>query len=83
MNHEQVEKAIRTTMIGALSSLEENFGHLWAHGVPENELSDIEWENRQIYYLTRQGFLDKGNNQIRKLKDKPEVEYFNVRKRHD
>ena len=38
---EQSCKRIQTTMIGALSKMENNFGHLWGH-FSEGELSSQE-----------------------------------------
>ena len=41
----QMEKRIKTTMIGALDKVEKNFGHLWGHykegPLTEQELSLI------------------------------------------
>jgi len=51
----QVKKKIQTTMIGALSSIEEHLSFLWQD---EEKLSEI-------YQKLRSEILDKGNKQIR------------------
>jgi hypothetical protein len=62
---------IRTTMIGALSTIEKKFGFLW--GLDENgrdkngELTSEEQELREIFDSIRSEILDLGNNQIRNL----------------
>lgn len=62
---------IRTTMIGALSTIEKKFGFLW--GLDENgrdkngELTSEEQELREIFDGIRSEILDLGNNQIRNL----------------
>lgn len=62
---------IRTTMIGALSTIEKKFGFLW--GLDENgrdkngELTSEERELREIFDNIRSEILDLGNNQIRNL----------------
>ena len=59
-------KKIQTTMIGALSSIENHFGFLWDHDDRENLSSESE-HMKQLYDDVRSEILDKGNNQIRNL----------------
>lgn len=60
------KKKIQTTMIGALSSIEEHFGFLWGHQSDE-ELSEDQEKMRQLYEELRSEILDKGNTQIRNV----------------
>jgi hypothetical protein len=54
------KKKIKTTMIGALDSIETHLGFLW----DEQEGSD---ELRELYEVVRQEILDRGNHQMRNL----------------
>ena len=56
-----VKKKIQTTMIGSLSTIEENLGFLWS-GDDEKSV-----EMRNIYEKIRSEILDKGNNQSRNI----------------
>lgn len=58
-------KKIQTTMIGAISILEEEFGQLWAHG--KNTTNKTEEEMRSIWTEVRKKILDIGNNQMSNL----------------
>tara|TARA_B100000497_G_C7508004_1_gene309651 strand:- start:160 stop:555 length:396 start_codon:yes stop_codon:yes gene_type:complete len=62
------EKCIRTTMIGALDAIEKSFGFLWNFEM-EGELTEEQKVFKTIYEDTRAFILDKGNNQIRFLKN--------------
>lgn len=58
-----VQKRIKTTMIGSISSLEKIFGNLWGH---ESEFRTQEQEEfYQIFVELRTEILDNGNLQIR------------------
>lgn len=59
-----MKKKIETTMIGALSTIEENFGFLWTNedGSPLTEEQTI---MKDLYQKVRSEILDKGNNQAR------------------
>ena len=73
-------KKIQTTMIGALSTLEESFGFLWGFQADEN-LTDEQEKLKEIYEEARAKILDRGNTQIRNL----EAEFSNydvTRKRY-
>jgi hypothetical protein len=61
-----LRKKIQTTMIGALSSVEENFGFLWDDS--NNSLSsDQKKAFKALYEKIRSEILDKGNNQARNI----------------
>lgn len=60
-----LKKKIQTTMIGALSTIEENFGFLWnSTGV---ELTKEQAAMKELYNKVRSEILDKGNNQARNI----------------
>lgn len=62
-----VVKKMQTIMIGALASVEQNFGFLW--GYNENrELTPEEEELKDIFNKVRSEILDKGNGQVRNFK---------------
>lgn len=56
-----MKKKIETTMIGALSSLEENFKFCWEGDTPNHK------RMFEIYQKIRSEILDKGNRQIRNI----------------
>ena len=59
-------KKIQTTMIGALSSIENNFGFLW--GAEEcSEITEEQQHMKDIFDQVRSEILDRGNNQARNL----------------
>lgn len=62
-----INKKIKTTMIGSLSKFEEFFGFLWGHGKKEHELTEEERRFRGIWDLARTEVLNNGNNQIRAI----------------
>jgi len=57
------EKKIKTTMIGALDTIEKNMGDLWQ----SNSAESLEMRNR--FEIIRQAILDNGNRQIRGLSE--------------
>ena len=64
------KKKIQTTMIGALSSLEDGFGFLWGFNADDREdenLSPEQQHLKNIYDEARAKILDRGNTQIRNL----------------
>ena len=61
------KKKIQTTMIGALSSLEANFGFLWGIGEPDDEITPEQLALKEIFEQVRSEILDRGNTQIRNL----------------
>ena len=58
-----LKKKIQTTMIGALSAMEENFGFLWDSRNPTPEQQRM----KDLYNKMRSEILDKGNNQARNV----------------
>ena len=60
-----LKKKIQTTMIGALSTIEENFGFLW--NVPSTDLTPDQQKMKTLYDKVRSEILDKGNNQARNI----------------
>lgn len=60
------KKKVQTTMIGALSSIEEHFGFLWGHE-SDDPLSEEQEKMRLLYEELRSEVLDKGNTQIRNI----------------
>jgi hypothetical protein len=68
-------KKIQTTMIGALSSLEKQFGFLWGHD-QDGEMSPEQQHMKDLYEEVRSEILDKGNNQIRNLET--EFNYYDI-----
>lgn len=61
-----IERKIRTSFIGALSRVEQHFGHLWGHDSRVSLTPDQE-KYRNIYDLLRNEILNNGNNQIRAI----------------
>ena len=59
--HQIFNKRIKTTMIGALSSIEEHFGFLWDDNSAQKEYF------ADLYQKLRSETLDKGNAQLRSL----------------
>tara|TARA_B100001564_G_scaffold278009_1_gene239999 strand:+ start:295 stop:627 length:333 start_codon:yes stop_codon:yes gene_type:complete len=68
-----LKKKIQTTMIGALSSIEENFGFLWDNDqTPEKDREIM----KDLYQKIRSEILDKGNNQARNID--AELSQYNI-----
>jgi hypothetical protein len=61
------KKKIQTTMIGALSTVEEQFGFLWGFEIPEDQLTPEQKHVKSIFEDVRAKILDRGNTQIRNL----------------
>jgi hypothetical protein len=59
-----LKKKIQTTMIGALSTIEEHFGFLWSD---ENVSSEQHKIMQELYNKVRSEILDRGNNQARNI----------------
>ena len=64
---EHATTKLKTTMIGSLSKFESNFGFLWGHGKPADELTEQELEFRDKWDATRNEVLNQGNNCLRSL----------------
>jgi hypothetical protein len=61
-----LRKKIETTMIGALSTIEDTFGFLWGKG-QEEPLTDEQEIMKELYQSVRSEILDRGNNQARNI----------------
>ena len=61
-----LRKKIETTMIGALSSIEEHLGFLWSHKNNES-LTEDQIYMKDLYQKIRSEILDKGNTQARNV----------------
>tara|TARA_R110002051_G_scaffold286755_1_gene349359 strand:+ start:661 stop:1044 length:384 start_codon:yes stop_codon:yes gene_type:complete len=61
------KKRIQTTMIGALSTIEENFGFLWGLDLSSEDLTPEQKHVKSIFEDVRAKILDRGNTQIRNL----------------
>lgn len=60
-----LKKKIQTTMIGALSAIEENLGFLWSS--PDGQLTKEQEVLKNLYQKIRSEILDRGNNQARNI----------------
>lgn len=59
-----LKKKVETTMIGALSSIEENFGYLWNNG---HNMTEEQKKLFDAYQKIRSEILDRGNAQARNI----------------
>ena len=75
------KKKIQTTMIGALSTLEEGFGFLWGFEDGDEDKTPEQKHIHDIYEEVRAKILDRGNTQIRSLESEF-INYEIVRKKH-
>jgi len=71
------QKHVETTMIGALSAVEEILGELWNHKSKNKTEEEQGWYNR--YEELRSRILDTGNKQKRKMEE--EFEHFDIKLR--
>lgn len=60
-----LKKKIQTTMIGALSTIEEHFGFLWNND--HGNLTPEQLKMKDLYNQVRSEILDRGNNQARNI----------------
>ncbi len=60
-------KKMRSSFVGTLPILEHFFGHLWAHGTDNAELTDLQIRWRAIWSKVRTAILDNGNDQLKAL----------------
>lgn len=65
-------KKIKTTMIGALDTIETHFGFLWN----DNPGSEQAIYMKEVYERAREEILNNGNNQIRNLS--AEMEQYDI-----
>lgn len=67
MRNKDVEKLIKTTMIGAIDRIEQRFGRFWGFGFPEEDRTEKQNLVYEIFMELREDILDIGNDQIRKI----------------
>ncbi len=67
MQNKEIEKLIRTTMIGAIDRIEQRFGRFWGFGRPVEDRTDRQNDIHDIFMDLREDILDIGNDQIRKI----------------
>lgn len=70
-----LKKKIETTMIGALSSVEDHFGFLWEN--EDNKMTPDKQIMYDIFQKVRSEILDKGNTQSRNLE--AEISQYEVK----
>jgi len=75
------KKKVQTTMIGALSTLEETFGFLWGIEITEDQRTEEQKRVHELYEEARAKILDRGNTQIRNLESEF-VNYDITRKKY-
>ena len=73
---DNIKKKFTTTMIGALSAFEAEFGELWGKGLPLEELTADQMEERERWESVRSHILDNGNDQARSAVD--EISHYTV-----
>ena len=54
-----IEKSMKTVCVGALSIFEKDFGHLWGHGLPDDQLTPEERAYKQRWEEARQEIFDR------------------------
>ncbi len=60
---------VRTAFIGALAAFEEEFGFLWGHNVPEDELTQTQIDMYELWERARTNVLNNGNTQLRAVRN--------------
>lgn len=73
----RLSKGFNTTMIGALDTLEKNFGYLWGHEKDDDELTENELVLGEVWQDIRNEILDNGHNQKNLVID--ELECYSIR----
>jgi hypothetical protein len=62
------ESYIRTTMIGAISKIENKFGSFWGFSKSPEERTENQTKLYELFRELREEILDLGNEQIRKCR---------------
>lgn len=60
-----IKKKFDTTIIGALAAFEDQFGELWGHGLPEDQLDEDQRYWKEAWMEARAKVLDNGNANLR------------------
>jgi len=66
---EVISTKLRTTFIGALSSIEESFGFLWGDDEDDSKLTPTQLKWKEIWVDCRTRILKNGNSQLRAIKN--------------
>lgn len=77
---DNVKKSIQTTIIGAISKIEREFGYLWGHGKEKDKLTENEQKFLKIWLKLRKDMLDCSGNESRRMDkefDKYVIQYNN------
>ncbi len=64
-----VSTKVRTAFIGALAAFEEEFGFLWGHDSPDDQLAEEQADMRELWIRARTNVLNNGNTQLRALRN--------------
>jgi len=64
-----LEKKLRTTFIGDIAAIEAKLGFLWGIDYKDADLTDEERKFKILWDELRTNILDRGNAQIRALKE--------------
>lgn len=84
--------SIETSAIGALSDFENEFGYIWAHGTPYNELTDKQKDMRDRWLDIRDNILARAANGVKltlraidrtEIKDYQEKKFNTIIRRKD
>lgn len=60
-----IQKRFQTAMIGSLARMEDYFGFLWGHDEDEDNLTNKQLENSELWEELREEILDHSNYQMR------------------
>jgi hypothetical protein len=59
---------VRTSFIGALAAFEEEFGFLWGHNSPDDQLTPEQANMLELWDCARTKVLNNGNAQLRAVR---------------
>lgn len=54
-----ISTSLKTTAVGSIAIFEENFGHLWGEGVPEDQLTEEQKLYKERWQETRSQIFDR------------------------
>lgn len=60
-----IQKRFQTAMIGSLARMEDYFGFLWGHDQDEENLTNKQLDNSELWEELREEILDHSNYQMR------------------
>jgi len=64
---DMLEKRLKTTFIGAISSFENAFGYMWGHNKKNTDRNEHEKDMYNLWMQTRNEILNKSNVQSRAI----------------